>query len=200
MKHLLTALFFGKDARFSGLIALGIVGSIALGCNCNKSFGDLGTTNESNTTTTSNTTTSNSNTTAPPQKADASTGQVPTDAQAQELARTTVLDFNRAIQSGDFTDFHKTLSKPFQKQASVAKLEDAFKEFVEQKIDFSEIRTMPAYVGPAPSVETISGVKHLLLKGAYSTSGRPTRFDLKYIPEGKDWKLISIEINTKDEY
>lgn len=196
MKHLLTALFFGKDARFSGLIALGIVGSIALGCNCNKSFGDLGTTNESNTTSTSN-----SNTTVPPpSRADASTGQGPTDIQAQELARTTVLDFNRAIQSGDFTDFHKTLSKPFQKQASVAKLEDAFKEFVEQKIDLSEIRTMPAYFGPAPSVETISGVKHLLLKGAYSTSSRPTRFDLKYIPEGKDWKLISIEINTKDEY
>lgn len=194
MKTLATTLLFGKDGRLSGLIALAIVGAIALGCTCNKNWGDTGSNDNSNSSTTSNTTTPP----AAPPKPDASTGDVPSDAQLQEMTRTTILDFNSAIKSGDFTNFHRTVSKPFQKQASPEKMADAFKAFTEAKIDFSEVRTLPATYTPPAAIKTTSGVKHLHVLGYYDTSPRRMKFDLKYVPEGKDWKLIAIEVNTKD--
>ena len=195
MKNLATNLLFGKDAKFSGLIALAIVGAIALGCSCNKQFGDLGKTDD---TPSNSSTASNTYTPPPPSKPDASTGEVPSEAQLQELTRTTILDFNSAINSGDFSNFHRTVSKPFQKQASATKMADAFKAFTDAKIDFSEVRTLPATYTPPASMQTKSGVKHLQVLGHYDTSPRRMKFDLKYIPEGKDWKLIAIEVNTKD--
>ncbi|NOT48018.1 MAG: hypothetical protein HOP17_09775 [Acidobacteria bacterium] len=195
MKKLATTVLFGKDGQLSGLIALAIVGAIALGCSCNKQFGDLGKTDSnSNSSPTSNST-------APPppsvSKPDASTGEVPSEAQLQEMTRTTILDFNAAIKSGDFTNFHRTVSKPFQKQASPEKMADAFKVFTEAKIDFDEVQTLPATYSPPASIQRASGVKHLQVLGYYETSPRTMKFDLKYIPEGKDWKLIAIEVNTK---
>lgn len=197
MKKLANTLLFGKDAKLNGLIALAIVGSIALGCNCNKEFGDLGKTDtNSNTSTTSNTATAPTPTSV--SKPDASTGAVPSEAQLQDLTRTTILDFNSAIKSGDFNNFHRTVSKPFQKQASPEKMADAFKAFTEANIDFDEVSTLQATFSPPASIQRTSGVKHLQLLGYYETSPRRMKFDLKYIPEGKEWKLIAIEVNTRD--
>ena len=193
MKKLAAALLFGKDSRLSGLIAFAIVGAIALGCTCNKELGNLGKSNDSERAPASNTTTE------APSKADASSGEVPTDRQAQELARTTLMDFNDAIQKDNFEDFHRTMSKPFQKQASPERLREGFKVFVDANIDFSTARHMTAEFSPSPSVEKKSGINHLQLKGFYPTSPRKTNFDFKYIPEGDEWKLISIEVNTKDQ-
>lgn len=193
MKKLATALLFGKDSRLSGLIAFAIVGAIALGCTCNKEFGDLGKSNDSERAPASN---SSSET---PSRADASTGEVPTERQAQELARTTLMDFNDAIQKGDFEDFHRTISKPFQKQASPERLRDVFTVFVDANADFSSARHMTAEFSPSPSVEKKSGINHLHLKGRYPTSPRKTNFDFKYIPEDGEWKLVAIEVNTKDQ-
>jgi len=109
------------------------------------------------------------------------------------------MDFNAAIQSADFTDFHRTISKPFQKQVTPERFKQVFQVFIDADIDFREIRTLDADFTSTPAVESSLGVKTLKLKGFYPTSPRNTRFDLKYIPEGQDWKLIAIEINTKDE-
>src|SRR5690606_981515 len=102
MKKLASSLFFGKDSRASGLIALAIVGAIALGCTCNKEFGDLG---KSDSPDAPDRPTANRSTDEPVAKSDASEGEVPSDREAQEIARTTLLDFNEAIQKGDFEDF-----------------------------------------------------------------------------------------------
>ena len=119
MKKLANSMLFGKDSRVSGLIAFAIVGAIALGCTCNKEFGDLSKSKDSERAPVSNSSSES------PSAADASTGEVPTERQSQELARTTLMDFNDAIQKGDFEGFHRTISKPFQKQASPERLRDA---------------------------------------------------------------------------
>ncbi|MEO7672493.1 MAG: hypothetical protein ABIU09_00270 [Pyrinomonadaceae bacterium] len=199
MKKLAAELLFGKNAMFSGIIALSVVAAIALGCSCGKEFGNLG--KDDNSTTASNTTEpSNTATTAPRgEKADASTGKIPADDQLQDLARTTIMDFNDAIQSEDFTDFHRTVSKPFQKEASPARFKEVFQSFIDAGIDFKEVRSMTANFTTPTSIDKSRGAKTLNLKGNYATSPRRTNFDLKYVPEGSDWKLIYLEINTKDQ-
>lgn len=206
MKKFALDLFFGRDNRVSGVIAFTIIGLIALGCTCNKDF-NLGTNNASNSSSNSgtfaNTSSSPSANTASTPKtdvedADASTGKLPSDAQLQEMARETVLDFNDAIQSEDFTSFHSKISKPFQKQASPERFKQVFAEFLNNNIDFKEVSDLQAEFSPAPALGKESGYNVLSLNGSYATTPRRTKFELKYIPEGKEWKLIFIRISTKD--
>lgn len=203
MKSLINQAFFGKD-RFSGLIALAVVALVALGCTCNK---DFGSTSNSNSNTTYSTPAPNTGTnpdskptktTSSSGSADASTGKVPTDPQLQDLARETMMDFNSAVRDGSFVEFHSNVSKPFQKQVSVGKFEEVFKDFIAAKPDFSEIRDLDAEFSPTPSIGSEGGYKTLNVNGVYKTSPRNTKIELKYIPEGKDWKLIFIRVNTKD--
>lgn len=209
MKKTINTIFFGKD-RFSGILALTIVALIALGCTCGKNFdlGNLDKPNNSASNSASNTasnTASNSasNTASTPRttsdKADASTGKLPTDEQLQNLARTTILDFNDAIQKEDFTDFRETVSKPFQKQASAEKFKEGFKDFITARVNFREVQDLDATFSETPKVGRQSGYKTLEIKGVYDTSPRNTKFELQYIAEGSDWKLIMIRVSTKDE-
>lgn len=199
MKKIAAKFFVGKDDRYSGLIAFAIVGLIALGCTCGDKFDLANLGKNDNTSRTESNSSIDSTSSKPTTKADASTGQVPADDQLQEIARETIMDFNDAIQSRDFTDFHRTISKPFQKQVSPERFKETFKAFIDLKINFREISTLDADFTSTPAVESSLGNKILKLKGNYPTTPRRTNFELKYVPEGQDWKLIGIEINTKDQ-
>jgi len=128
-----------------------------------------------------------------------SSGEVPSDDKLQSLVKTTLMDFNEAVQNDDFSDFHDTMSEPFKKQASPEKLSGVFHEFVEKKIDFSTAKNLKATFNPAPDVSDQSGYKVLHVKGYYPTSPRKTNFEFKYIDEDGEWKLSSIDINTKEQ-
>lgn len=128
--------------------------------------------------------------------ADASNDMIPSEDELQEMAQKTLIDFNDAIQAGDFTDFFQTISKLWQRQSSPAKLKDTFQVFVDRKMDFGEIRTMGADFTSKPRVDESKGFKELILKGRYDTSPNPTKFELKYTPEGKNWKLTGISVDN----
>ena len=195
MKNFLNSVIFGKDNKISGLIAFAIVGMIVLGCNCNKQFGSLP---KPSTPSSSPTTFSTPVSTPKPAitKSDASKGEVPADAEAQEIARTSLLDFNSALQSADFTTFHSNISKVWQRQTTPDKLKVLFQSFIDGKANISQISSLEAKFSPSPSIARTQSVKTLVLNGEYATTSIPTTFELKYIAEGKDWKLIAIKVYT----
>ena len=129
-------------------------------------------------------------------KADASKGEIPRDDELQEMVKTTLLDFNGAVKSGDFTTFYGNISKLWQRQTSPVKLEDTFKVFIDGKNDFSAIRSKQAEFSSNPKVDDSKGFKELVLEGKYDTSPLPTKFTLKYTPESKNWKLTGIIVDT----
>ena len=127
MKNILIEIIWGKN-KFNGVFALAVVGLILAGC-CGNLGSDKDTPTTTNTSTTSNTgdspfgkdnpfskttpkdTTGDKTNTGDTKdtnftKADASKKQVPSDAEMQEIAKTTLLDFNDALQAADFTDFY----------------------------------------------------------------------------------------------
>jgi hypothetical protein len=134
-------------------------------------------------------------------KSDSGSGDMPSDDKLQSLARGTILDFNSAVQSGDFTDFHSKISSLWKEQNSADEIKDIFQQFVDNKdnFDFSAVKSMKANFSPAPSFGSISGRKTLELKGNYDTKPLKTKFELKYLYEDGSWKLAGIRINTKDE-
>jgi hypothetical protein len=132
-------------------------------------------------------------------KKTSTSADIPSESELQDLARQSILDFNDAVQSGDFSDFHATLAKPFQKEASAEKLAGVFHEFVEAHLNFSEVRKVDATFTSKPGMLTSAGYDMLNLEGFYPTTPRRTNFKLKYVNEGGDWKLASINVNTKNQ-
>lgn len=187
-----------KNNQISLLLVLGIFIVFALGC----SF-DLGKSAE-NTTTPANKETTDTKETKTEKdttetkksstKADASKKEVPSDDEAQEMAKATLMEFNKAIQDEDFTDFHGTISKTWQKEITPQKFNDAFKEFIDKKVDISGISSEDANFSTPPAVKKEQGFDMLTLDGDYDTSPSKTKFELKYIPEGKEWKLSRIRV------
>ncbi len=195
MQQLVAKLLFGKNAKFSGVIALAIVAAVALGCTCAKELGNLGKNDNSPTSNTSDNR-SDSKSSTQGSKPDASDGLIPPPVdQLQYLVRETMLDFNDAIADEDFSDFHAKICKPWQKQVTPDGMKDMFRQFIDGKASFGEIRDMDASF-TTQKIKKDGQYKVLEVNGEYPTSPRTTTFQLNYLAEGKDWKLSKIRVET----
>jgi hypothetical protein len=194
-------ILFGRGNKISGLLAMGIIAAVALGCTCAKdlNLGDLGKNSESNTSrTASNTSTTKSDSTdyTVGSKPDASKGLIPPDDdELQYLARQTMVDFNDAIAKADFNYFHSTICKPWQKQVSADEMKNMFQRFIDGKASFGEVSTMDATL-TTRKVRKEGSYKILEVNGEYPTSPNTTSFELNYLAEGSDWKLSKIKVET----
>jgi hypothetical protein len=180
----------------NGLIAFAIVGFIALGCACPKDSNTSSTSNSSSdnpfgSSNQSDTTTTRAGETKP----DASKGAMPTEGELQYLVRDTMLSFNDAIQSADFSSFYSDISKQWQKQTNAEELETQFQSFIEGKANFGEIKDMTAEI-KSKSTRKQSGYNVLDVKGEYPTKPIATTFDLSYVAEGSDWRLFKVQVYT----
>lgn len=128
----------------------------------------------------------NSNSSTPQTEPD-----MPTEPELQNLIKTTLLDFNSAVQSGSFDSFHSSASGYFQQQYTTAQLEQKYAEFIKRKADFSSISGKEANV--KTSFEDQNGIKVLNTTGSYPTNP-PVNFELQYIQEDIEWKLVSIVV------
>ncbi len=125
--------------------------------------------------------------------------EIPSNDKLQTLVKTTFLDFSDAVQSGDFADFHKKTAKVWRDDSSPDKLADAFAPFVDDKenYDFKRaVSPMDATFSPAPSIEKVSGLDALVVKGYYPTKPSRANFELKYTMDDGTWKLIGINVKT----
>jgi hypothetical protein len=112
--------------------------------------------------------------------------EVPNNDKLQTLVKTTFLDFGDAVQSGDFSDFHKHVAKVWQEQSSPDEMRDGFKSFVDDKEDFNfkkAVSPIDATFTPAPAIEKVSDLDALVVKGYYPTKPQRANFELKYTME-----------------
>ena len=94
-------LFWGSNNLTNGLIALAVIGSIALGCNCTKDF------NLSNSG-------SSSNSSSDTPFSSSSDSDMPDDRLLKALVKETTADFAAAISSDDFSTLYSKSSTDFQ--------------------------------------------------------------------------------------
>ncbi len=198
MKKMIQKICLGNESKVNVLFVLGIFMAVGLGCASlipkEDNVDNVKTPDVVNKTSEP---TQPASTPKPTfKKADASKGEIPADAELQEIVKTTLLDFNSAVTSGDFTTFYGNISKLWQRQTSPAKLEDTFKVFIDGNNNFSSISSKQAEFSSNPKVDDSKGFKELILEGKYDTSPRPTKFTLKYTPESKNWKLTGIIVDT----
>jgi len=192
MKTVMHALLFGKDARFSGLIAFVIVGAIALGCTCNKEFGDLGKSSNTNSSTTSNSTNDKETTTT-------DDNGIPSDSTLQSMVKETTADFAQAIDTNDFSDLYSKSSTDFQNTYTEDQMKDVFKTFVEKRKlilpSLEKAEDSTASFSPAPRIRQEQGLDILVLNGKFPTKPLNVKFEYEYVKRAGQWKLLKLIVN-----
>ena len=119
--------------------------------------------------------------------------KLPTERGLEALVKSSLLSFNDANVTGNYTVFHAKLSKPFRQQFSPEKLKETFKEFAEKDIDIDIIAAMKPTYDPAPAIDDNG---KLIVKGSFPTEPARVVFELDFIPSDAEWKLVRINIKT----
>jgi hypothetical protein len=184
MKKLISKLFLGTDNRLSGVIALGIVAMIALGCTCGKNLdlGNLGKNVNSGSADTSD-------------DSDTADG-LPPKGLLDALVAETTADFNYAITLNDFSKMYEKASSDFKNTYTEQEFANTFKDFVAKKRVIIPILaktvTMSPELSPEPAIRTEQGLDILVVKGKYPTKPVPMTFEYEYVKRGGEWKLLKL--------
>lgn len=117
--------------------------------------------------------------------------KVPSERPLEALVKISLLSFNDANVTGNYTVFHAKLSKPFRDQFPPERLKERFKDFSGKHIDFDIIAALKPTYDPPPRVDSDG---RLLVKGFFPTEPLRVNFDLDFIPSDAEWKLIRINV------
>jgi hypothetical protein len=116
---------------------------------------------------------------------------VPGGEELQGMVAEALLEFNRAVQSKDFTAFYDRLSLVWKKQTSPERLAQDFKVFIDKQIDIGPIKNFKPQMAPA-TIKDDDGM--LVVTGHYATEPEQVRFELEYSHEGSNWRLSGISV------
>lgn len=120
--------------------------------------------------------------------------KVPDKLLQEVLVKATLLTFNDANVTGNYTVLHAKLSKPFRDKFAPERLKEVFKEFATKHIDFDII----AAKAPIPSQEpSVSDEGLLKLYGYFDTTPSRVYYELEFILSDGEWKAIKINVNLK---
>lgn len=120
--------------------------------------------------------------------------KLPTERGLEALVKSSLLSFNDANVTGNYTVLHAKLSKPFRQQFPPEKLKQTFKEFADKNIDIDLIAALKPSYDPAPVVDDNG---KLIVKGSFPTEPARVIFELDFIPSDGEWKLVRINVETK---
>jgi hypothetical protein len=117
---------------------------------------------------------------------------LPTPAGQEVLVKTTLLTFNDANLTGNYSVLNAKLSKPFRDQFDADKLKTAFKDFVDKRVDMGVIVVKAAIPAGEAKIDN-NGV--LLLAGHFDTTPKKIKYDLKFIRSEGEWKPVGIHVD-----
>ncbi len=115
---------------------------------------------------------------------------------AAAAALKTLLQWNNAIKSQDFTAFYANIADLWKQETNPAELKQAFARFIELQADISGIADVKPMFTDAPQVDDNG---NLVMAGYYPTSPLRVHFELRYTLESGDWKLIHINVRLAEE-
>ena len=125
------------------------------------------------------------------QKVRAESKSIPAVTEQERLAKDTLMAFNGAVQKGDFTDFYGGISKTWQGQITPQRFKEVFQAFIDRHINIEPMLAgSPTWDKPA----AIADDGRLQLAGHFLQDGVKANFELDYIPEGAQWKLLRIQV------
>lgn len=119
--------------------------------------------------------------------------KVPGERALEALVKATLLTWNDANVTGNYTVFHAKLSKPFRDQFPPDRLKQIFKKFADEDIDIDVVAALKPVYEPVPAID---GDGKLVVNGYFPTEPMRVIFALEFIPSDGEWKLIGINVKT----
>lgn len=111
-----------------------------------------------------------------------------------KLVAATMHVFAVSVNEKSMAKFHAYCSNLMQSQYTVQKLDEAFASFYNLGNDLTVLdRYSPSFDEKA----LINADGALVLKGHYPTQPSQVYFEHEYIHDGKEWKVVGIDINIK---
>jgi hypothetical protein len=111
------------------------------------------------------------------------------------LIKVSLLTFNDANLTGNYSVFHARLSKPFRDKYSPEQIAAGFKGFRDQKVDLDLVAAMP----PIPVEDAKVDDRGVLrIKGYFGTEPSRVNYDLQFVMSDGEWKLFHIAVNVKE--
>jgi tetratricopeptide (TPR) repeat protein len=110
------------------------------------------------------------------------------------LVKASLLTFNDANVTGNYTVLHAKLAKPFRDKFSPEQLKQTFKGFADKRIDFDLIAAKPI-VPTAEAQINSNGV--LMLRGYFDTTPSRVSYELDFLQSEGEWKLIDINVKVR---
>jgi hypothetical protein len=120
--------------------------------------------------------------------------KVPNAFTQEVVIKATLLSFNDANVTGNYTVFHAKVAKAFRDQHGPDKFATAFKVFHEKRIDFDIIA---AKTPVSTSEAKIDDRGVLNLRGYFPTEPSRVNYDLDFVMSDGEWKLLRIDVNVK---
>lgn len=110
------------------------------------------------------------------------------------LIKSTLLTFNDANLTGNYTVLHAKLAKPFRDKFSADKLKQAFKSFVDQKAELRGIILKPPVATTASKIDERGA---LVVRGYFDTAPSRVFYEVDFLPSEGEWKPINLGVKVK---
>jgi hypothetical protein len=117
---------------------------------------------------------------------------IPDDDDQDILIRNTLMTFNDANLSGNYSVFMAKASKEFQAQFTADKMASAFESFSKSKVDLSDVVTADY---DSYEKARLDG-NALVLVGVFKTDDLEAKYNLRFLQNDDVWKVSSINVDA----
>jgi hypothetical protein len=119
--------------------------------------------------------------------------EIPSDDEQDVLIRSTLMTFNDANMTGNYSVFLAKASKEFQGQFTVDKMAAAFESFRAKGLFFESVATEDYDSYEKAKIEADG---QLVLAGVFKADGMQVKYVLKFFQNNKVWKVSGITVNA----
>ena len=116
---------------------------------------------------------------------------LPTENEQEILVKATLMTFNDANLTGNYSVLYDKSSKAFRGQITSDKLSEAFKVFRSRKVNLESIVADEIDSIKTPKIDE-NGI--LQLQGRFKDEDKKIRFDLKFVHEDGAWKMVGLNV------
>ncbi len=120
---------------------------------------------------------------------------IPNDPDLMVLVNNSMQLFAQAVKNDDFSTFYSSVSKLWQSQITQEQIRDVFQSFIDKKVDITVLKETNPVFSEKPVIDE-NGI--LILRGNYYYQNyAPVNFQVKYIYEYPNWKLMGIKVTLE---
>ena len=125
--------------------------------------------------------------------APAHAAEIPSDDDQDVLIRTTLMTFNDANMTGNYSVLLAKASKQFQSGFSDEQLSKAFEQFRDKELYFEEVVNADYEFYEKARFDEEGA---LLLVGVFKTDDMQVKYRLKFVQNNKVWKVLGINVDA----